>query len=44
MTNKTKYDQAFIDSFSLTPADLNDKLVYESVPEWDFRWAYGVNV
>jgi acyl carrier protein len=35
MTNKEKYDQVFIDSFSITPDQLNDKLVYQSVQQWD---------
>lgn len=35
MTAKEKYDKAFMDSFSLTSADLNDQLAYESVPDWD---------
>ena len=35
MTNKEKYDGVFMDSFSLNKDSLNDKLVYESVPDWD---------
>ena len=35
MTNKEKYDQVFIDSFSIIAEQLNDKLVYQSVQQWD---------
>ena len=35
MTNKEKYDKIFIESFSLKEDELNDKLVYESVSDWD---------
>ncbi len=35
MNNEKKYDEVFINSFSLKQSDLNDNLVYESVPEWD---------
>ena len=35
MTNKEKYDQVFIDSFSVTTDQLNDGLVYQSVQQWD---------
>ena len=35
MSNKEKYDQAFIESFSVSPEDLNENLKYQSVPEWD---------
>lgn len=35
MANKEKYDQAFIESFSLSPDALNDTLAYQSVEEWD---------
>ena len=35
MTNKEKYDKIFIESFSLKEDELNDKLIYESVPDWD---------
>ena len=35
MTNREKYDQIFIDSFSITPDQLNDGLVYQSVEQWD---------
>ena len=30
-----KYDKVFIDSFSLKKKDLNSKLKYESIDEWD---------
>ena len=35
MTNKKKYEEVFINSFSLDKSKLNEKLVYESVPDWD---------
>jgi len=35
MTNREKYDQVFIDSFSVTPDQLNEGLVYQSVQQWD---------
>ena len=35
MTNKEKYAQVFIDSFSLTADQLNENLVYQSVQQWD---------
>tara|TARA_B100000073_G_C23492989_1_gene476518 strand:+ start:422 stop:661 length:240 start_codon:yes stop_codon:yes gene_type:complete len=35
MTNKEKYETIFMDSFSIDKTKLNDKLVYESVPDWD---------
>jgi acyl carrier protein len=35
MTNKEKYDQVFIDSFSVTADQLNESLVYQSVQQWD---------
>jgi acyl carrier protein len=35
MTNKEKYDQVFIDSFSITAEQLNENLVYQSVQQWD---------
>jgi acyl carrier protein len=34
-TNLEKYNQVFVDSFSIGVSDLNDDLVYESIPEWD---------
>jgi len=35
MTNREKYDQVFIDSFSVTSDQLNESLVYQSVQQWD---------
>ena len=35
MNNEEKYDEVFINSFSLKQSDLDDNLVYESVSEWD---------
>ena len=35
MTNKEKYEQVFMNSFSLEKNKLDGKLVYESVPDWD---------
>ena len=35
MSNKQKYDNAFIESFSITVEDLGDNLKYESISEWD---------
>ena len=35
MNNKEKYDQAFIESFSIKANDLNDKLEYNSIQTWD---------
>ena len=35
MTNNEKYEQVFINSFSLEKSKLDEKLVYESVLEWD---------
>lgn len=35
MTNREKYDQVFIDSFSVTTDQLNESLVYQSVQHWD---------
>ncbi len=35
MTNKQKYDQAFIDSFSVDESVLGDNLEYNTIPEWD---------
>jgi|TARA_Y100000768_G_scaffold195274_1_gene146516 acyl carrier protein len=34
-TNIEKYNQVFIESFSIGESDLNDELIYESIPEWD---------
>ena len=35
MTNKKKYEDVFINSFSIEKSKLNKELVYESVPDWD---------
>ena len=35
MNNKQKYDQAFIESFSISESVLDDDLLYNSIPEWD---------
>ena len=33
--DKNKYDQAFIEIFSISESDLSEKLIYNSIPEWD---------
>ena len=35
LENKKKYEDVFIESFSITPDKLNSELKYESIPEWD---------
>ena len=35
MNNKQKYDQVFIESFSVSESALNDDLSYNTIPEWD---------
>ena len=35
MDNKQKYDQVFIESFSISESALDDNLTYNSIPEWD---------
>jgi acyl carrier protein len=35
MSNKEKYDQVFIESFSVDISQLNENFVYQCVPEWD---------
>ena len=35
MNNKQKYDQAFIVTFSIDESKLDDKLEYNTIPEWD---------
>ena len=35
MTNKEKYQGVFVSSFSIDKSQLDEKFVYESVPEWD---------
>ena len=35
MENKQKYDQVFIESFSISENELGDDLEYNSIQEWD---------
>ena len=35
MNNKQKYDQAFIETFSIDESKLDDNLEYNTIPEWD---------
>jgi acyl carrier protein len=35
MSNREKYEQAFMECFSIGKDMLNDKLLYQSVPTWD---------
>ena len=35
MDNKQKYDQVFIESFSIDESKLGDNLEYNTIPEWD---------
>ena len=35
MSNKEKYDEAFIESFSIDANELNEKLEYNSIATWD---------
>ena len=35
MTNQEKYDQVFIECFSVSKDQLNEEFVYQCVPEWD---------
>lgn len=35
MSNKQKYDNVFIENFSVSADQLNDKFVYQCVPAWD---------
>ena len=35
MTNKEKYEEVFINCFAVEKLKLDEKFVYESVPEWD---------
>lgn len=35
MTNREKYDQIFMDCFSVEKNVLDDKLVYQSIVGWD---------
>ena len=33
--NKQKYDQVFIEIFSISKSVLGEDLIYNSIPEWD---------
>ena len=35
MNNTQKYNQAFIENFSINESKLTDDLIYNSIPEWD---------
>jgi acyl carrier protein len=35
MTNKERYDRVFMGALNLQPQDLNDALIYNSLPAWD---------
>ncbi len=35
MTSKQKYNQTFIDNFSIGESVLGDNLLYNTIPEWD---------
>ena len=35
MKNIEKYNEIFIESFGVKAEDLNEKLVYQSITEWD---------
>ena len=35
MNNTQKYNQAFIENFSISESELTDDLIYNSIPEWD---------
>ncbi len=35
MNNKQKYDQVFIETFSIDESMLDDNLVYNSIQSWD---------
>ena len=35
MNNKQKYDQAFIEIFSISESLFDDDFEYNSIPEWD---------
>lgn len=35
MSNREKYDQIFMESFSVDKAALNSGFEYQSIPEWD---------
>lgn len=35
MSAQEKYDEAFIETFEIEKTDLNDKLEYQSINQWD---------
>lgn len=35
MTNREKYENVFIECFSVQREELNEKFIYQSVPAWD---------
>lgn len=35
MTNREKYNQVFVEVFSVSPDVLNEDFVYQCVPQWD---------
>jgi len=35
MTNREKYNKAFIDCFSVSEEVLNEEFVYQRIPAWD---------
>ena len=35
MSNREKYEKAFMECFSIGKEQLGDKLLYQSVPTWD---------
>ena len=35
MSNKQRYDQAFMESFSIEESTLGDSLEYNTIPSWD---------
>ena len=35
MSNKEKYNRAFMENFSVDESTLGDKLEYNTIPEWD---------
>ena len=35
MSNREKYDKAFIESFNIGKEKLDSSLEYQSIPEWD---------
>ncbi len=35
MSNREKYDNAFIETFEIDASMLNDDLEYQSIPQWD---------